>query len=122
MHLALKRSYQVVYYALLGVLSLCRSGTGLYKSEFLTYSFGKTIGFHLYLFWFFMFLLLWFLVFVFSALCFEFNIISKDLMPFFNFALTLFKRYVKYKNRITKSDVRTIAPQENCPPPVGIRV
>ena len=51
-----------------------------------------------------MFLFLWFLVFIFSALCFEFNVISKDLITFFNFVLTLFKgnNLLKYRNRVLK--------------------
>ena len=64
------------------------------------------LGFPLSVFWFLVFLYLWFLVFSFSVLCFEFKVISKDLITFvlsgsiinhvvFNIVLTLFKRSVK---------------------------
>ena len=73
--------------------------TGLYKSAFSTYSFGKArfssfsiLVFHVPIS----------LVFIFPVLCFEFNVISKDLITFFNFVLTLFKQSVKYKNRFIK--------------------
>ena len=51
--------------------------------------------FCLSMFWLFMFLLLLLLVFIFAVLCFEFNVIPKDLITFFHFILTLFKRSVK---------------------------
>ena len=72
--------------------------TGLYKSAFSTYSFGRTR------FSSFAFLYLWLLIFSF-ALCFEFNVFLKDLIALYNqgiinyvsfdFVLTLFKRSVK---------------------------
>ena len=67
-------------------------------------------------FWFFMFLFLWTLLFIFSVLCFEFNIISKDLTRFFSFAITLFKHndLLKYKNRvITKCFQRALFVKKN---------
>ena len=49
---------------------------GLYKSEFSTYSFGKTV-------FVFRVSYLWLLIFSF-ALCFEFNIFLKDLTTLYN--------------------------------------
>ena len=46
---------------------------GLYKSAFSTYFFGK-LGFHLSVFWFFMFLYLWFLAFL--SLFYVLNLMS----------------------------------------------
>ena len=43
------------------------------------------LGLKLSAFWFFMFLHPWLLVFSFSVLCFEFNIISKDLIQLITF-------------------------------------
>ena len=50
--------------------------TSLYKYAFSTYPFGK-LSFFLSVFWF-MFLCLWFLSFIFFALCFEFNVILNN--------------------------------------------
>ena len=77
----------------IGVWSLFFFSTELCKSAFSTYFSG--IGLRLSVFWFFMLLFLWFLLFIFSVLCFEFNVIKKVLLTFFNFVLTLFKRSVK---------------------------
>ena len=67
-------------------------GTGLHKSVFSAYFFGK-LGFCLSVFWFFMFLYLWFLalIFLFNVLNWMSFLIMSDLITFFSFLLTLFR-------------------------------
>ena len=59
----------------LGIVIVLGS-TGLHKSAFSTYFFGKA-RFHLSVFWFFMFLFIWLLAFIFSVICFEFMLPQK---------------------------------------------
>ena len=67
-------------------------GTGLYKSVFSTYFFGK-LGFCSSVFWFFMFLYLWFLavIFMFYVLNSISFLIMSDVISFFNFLLNSFR-------------------------------
>ena len=76
------------------------------KSAFSTYSFDKTR--------FFVFLRLRFLLFIFFVLCFEFNVILKNLLTFFNFILTLFKRSVKIESRYKNMPPKRLVYKEEC--------
>ena len=64
-----------MYYSLVVIILF---GTGLYKSVFSTYFFGK-LGFRSSVFWFFMFLDLWFLAFIFMF--YVLNSMSFLIMP-----------------------------------------
>ena len=72
----------IMHYSRVVIILFCM---GLYKSAFLPIS--VKLGFRLSELWIFMFVF-WFLVFITSVLCLQFNVISKDL-TFFNFILTL---------------------------------
>ena len=69
--------------------------TGLYRSGFSTYSFDKIRFSSSCVLIFHVSVSLAFLLFSFSDLCLEFNVISKVLITSFNLVLTLFKRFVK---------------------------
>ena len=80
---------------------------GLYKSAFSNYFFGETP------FLFLSVLVFHFPIFIiflknFPVLCFEFNVISKDLITLFNFVLTLFKQSVKCKIHFKKHASREV--------------
>ena len=70
--------------------------TSLYRSAFSTYSSDKTWFTSFCVFDFSCFYYFRFSFLLFSALCFESNVISKDLIKFLDFVLTLFKRSVNH--------------------------